>query len=229
MSRPICDQCFTPQTVYFNRPHWYSPEPAYRKPFALFPYNRPKPLPLPPLKKINIPKEPLVPVQDTVSTKLKREATETMLNATRSEIDWAAVTEKSFQKASEPPKFKPKQTKTYQYRFKIKRDIPVVSCRFTEHVMMYKKPPFSIPNPRPHCRPEFKKAQGTLYKSDKSSTTMPTKTLPILRKPRIKWKYNYLFFYNGVFIFIEKSECLVFDAIGEMFYNKGTSTWNQNK
>lgn len=140
-----------------------SPPFPYHKPFNFFYYNKPKPQPLPQRKKIDLSKEPKIPIQHTYATKLKKRATETALSAKKPVIHYADLTEKSFQKATIPPKVRPRQTKTYQYRYKMKRDIPVVSCRFTEHVMMYRKPPFTVPNTKPHC--------GGLFKIPTSSFT----------------------------------------------------------
>jgi len=62
-------------------------------------------------------------------------------------IDYGSLNIETVKAITEDPNYLPRDTKTTQYRYKFVRDIPVVSCRFTEHVMMYRKPPFSFEKP----------------------------------------------------------------------------------
>lgn len=119
---------------------------VYKKPFHLCHYNKPKPPPLPPIKQIDYRKKPKTPVQLNYTTNLRNEIMEFMLNSKEKKPpDYQNLSAKSIRSAAQIPKIIPKHTKTYQYRYKLGRDIPVISCEYTEHIMMYKKPPFNHP------------------------------------------------------------------------------------
>lgn len=117
--------------------------PGWHKPFHLFPYhNKPKPDPYRSGKRIKYNKEPKIPVHLNHAAQLKFRNTKELLQQ-RSKLPMIRpITTVTMETASRTPAVLPKSTKTYQYRFKLGRAIPVVSSRFTEHAMTFKKPPF---------------------------------------------------------------------------------------
>lgn len=120
------------------------PGPTYVKPFHLFRHNKPKLPPTPPRKKVDYRRKPKVPVRTTLATKLRNTTIQriTHLRKNLSHVDYKTLAKESAKKVTAIPKLIPRDSKTFEFRYKWVREIPVVSCRFTEHVMMYRKPPF---------------------------------------------------------------------------------------
>jgi len=124
------------------------PTLCYKKPFHLYHYNRPKLPPLPSPKPINYNKEPSIPIKYNNATKMRNKVIkEYSTREMNPYIDYGSLNIETVKAITEDPNYLPRDTKTTQYRYKFVRDIPVVSCRFTEHVMMYRKPPFSFEKP----------------------------------------------------------------------------------
>lgn len=126
---------------------------CYRKPFNLFHYNRPKQPPLRTRKgPINFKAQPKVPIRTTNATKMRNKVIkEYMLREIEPYIDYKQLATESGKLITQDPTVVPRDTKTSQFRYKWIREVPVVSCRFTEHVMMYRKPPFSYEKPTGRC------------------------------------------------------------------------------
>ncbi len=120
---------------------------VHMQPFHLRYYNKPKLPPSPPMKRIDYKKAPKRPVRMNHATKLRKEVNQLAMKeeARPTSIDYQELTAKSLSTMTKPPSIAPNHTKTYQYRYKLGRDIPVISCYFTEHILMYKKPPFAYP------------------------------------------------------------------------------------
>lgn len=118
------------------------PGPDYVKPFHLFHYNKPKLPPLPKIKPVDYKAEPPVPVRLNYATKVRNK----VIKETYNKIEDFRLKKIDGKMVTGDPEYIPRQTKTSQYRYKWVREVPVVSCRFTEHVMMYKKPPFTFQN-----------------------------------------------------------------------------------
>lgn len=121
-----------------------SVKPAgWNKPFHLYSYNKPKPNPLVPIRPIKFRVVPSIPVHLNHATKLRRRNTETAhLERQKTEPTYRQLTTITMPRAIRTPSILPKHTKTYQYRFKLGRAMPVIPRRFAEHTMKFKKPPF---------------------------------------------------------------------------------------
>lgn len=124
----------------------------YQKPFYLFHYNKPKQPPLKEMKPVNFKKEPKVPVRMNNATRMRNKVIrEYTKRETEPFIDYKTLSHETARTLLEEPKIIPKDTKASQFRYKWIREVPVVSCRFTEHVMMFRKPPFTYEKPTGHC------------------------------------------------------------------------------
>lgn len=144
--------------------------PIPNKPFSLYPYNKAKLPPLPPIKRVDIYVRP-EPVRYTVATTLRHRAAEKKReNGARKEPDYSELAAKTLIDASKPPSIIPKQTNTYRFRYKIGRDVPTVPCRFIEHVMLYRKPPFTNPRKNRLARFKFRNMAIKNVKKSKNDT-----------------------------------------------------------
>lgn len=124
----------------------------YKKPFYLYYYNKPKQPPLRKVKPIKFEAVPTVPVRLNNATKMRNKVIkEYSLRDGEKFVDYRELSNETSKMLTEEPQYVPKDTKTSQYRYKWVREIPVVSCRFTEHVMMFKKPPFTYEKPTGRC------------------------------------------------------------------------------
>ncbi len=124
----------------------------YVKPFYLFHYNKPKQPPLKKIKPINYKQKPTVPIRLNTATKMRNKVIrEYSSREAEPFIDFRALSHETAKTLLEEPKIVPRDTKASQFRYKWVREVPVVSCRFTEHVMMFKKPPFTYEKPTGRC------------------------------------------------------------------------------
>lgn len=125
---------------------------TYRKPFHLFSWNKPK-YPQPKKKQVSdFHEKPKEPVRYNQATKLRDKVIkEYTIREAHPFIDYQALSHETVKTIAQEPLPRPKCTKTSSYRYKWIRDVPVVSSRFTEHVMMYHKPPFSSVRPTGRC------------------------------------------------------------------------------
>lgn len=118
------------------------------RPFSQYYYNKPKLPPSPPKKPVDYRQTPQTPINHTHTTKLRRRIIDELKEERRKPPEdelrgYQPLDEKTLQKLSRGPRVIPNPTTTFKYRYKLGRDIPVISCRFTEHMMMFKKPPFA--------------------------------------------------------------------------------------
>lgn len=117
---------------------------GYVKPFYLFHYNKPKQPPLAKIKPVDFRAEPTIPVRMNFATKMRNTVIkETATRKQPGDVDFKQTGRPIGKMVIGDPEVVPRQTKTSQYRYKWVREVPVISCRFTEHVMMFKKPPFT--------------------------------------------------------------------------------------
>ncbi|KAK7574037.1 hypothetical protein V9T40_011228 [Parthenolecanium corni] len=124
----------------------------YQKPFYLFYYNKPKQPPLKKVKHIDYKQKPDVPVRLNNATKMRNKVIREYTTREREPyIDFKALTQETAKAILDEPKIVPRDTKASQFRYKWVRDVPVVSCRFTEHVMMFRKPPFTYEKASGQC------------------------------------------------------------------------------
>lgn len=124
----------------------------YQKPFYLYYYNRPKQPPLKKIKHIDYKQEPDVPVRMNNATKMRNKVIHDYTTREREPfIDFKALSHETAKAILEEPKIVPRDTKASQFRYKWVREVPVVSCRFTEHVMMFRKPPFTFEKANGQC------------------------------------------------------------------------------
>lgn len=125
---------------------------SFKKPFYLFHYNRPKSPPLPKIKPINYKEKPAIPIRMNYATKLRNKVIKAFNQRdNESVVDYKAMAKETGKALKKQPEVELRPTKTFQYRYKWIREVPVVSCRFTEHVMTFKKPPFSFERPGIGC------------------------------------------------------------------------------
>lgn len=115
------------------------PSSDYTKPFHLYYYNKPKLPPLPKIKPVDYKAKPAIPVRTNYATKMRNKI---IKETTHEQPDESFKSRPTGKMVIGDPEVVPRQTKTSQFRYKWVREVPVVSCRFTEHVMMFKKPPF---------------------------------------------------------------------------------------
>lgn len=118
---------------------------CYKKPFYMYHYNQPKLPPLKSPKPVDYNKEPDIPIRYNNATKMRNKVIkEYSMRELEPFVDYTTLSHETVKTVADDPSYLPRDTRTTQYRYKYVRDIPVVSCRFTEHVMMYRKPPFSF-------------------------------------------------------------------------------------
>lgn len=125
----------------------------YIKPFNLFHYNKPK---QPALRTrrgpIDYKAQPKVPVRPTNAMKMRNKVIKKYMEQEADPyINFKELALESGKLITKDPEIIPRDTRASQFRYKWVREIPVVSCRFTEHVIMYKKPPFSYEKPCGCC------------------------------------------------------------------------------
>ena len=130
----------------------------YKKPFNLFYYNRPKQTALKDRKgPVNYRTEPKIPVRSTNATRMRDKVIKEYMQPP---IDAFEELRQRLMESGklvlQEPDVLPRDNKTSHYRYKWARDIPVVSCRFTEHVMMYKKPPFTYEQRLDQCCGQYR-------------------------------------------------------------------------
>lgn len=124
---------------------------VYKKPFYLFHYNRPKSPPLPKIKPIKYKESPSIPVRMNTTTKLRNKVIKEYSQREEHFVDYQTMAEQTGKNLTEEPEIEPRHNRTFQYRYKWIREVPVISCRFTEHVMTYKKPPFTFDRTTAGC------------------------------------------------------------------------------
>lgn len=170
---------------------------CYQKPFHLFHYNKPKQPDLPKIRKIPHKPQPKIPVRLNNATKMRNKAIR-LYDVMEKEpyIDYRALTEETSQTFNETPKHVPRHTKTSQYRYKWIRDVPVVSCRFTEYVMMYKKPPFTFEKNASSCG-HFRLRRMEV-KSPVPEVIVEEKEEALLFPSILQWFRNVFVHYYGV-------------------------------
>lgn len=118
------------------------------RPFSQCYYNLPKLPPLPPQKHVDFRQTPKTPINHTHTTKLRRRLIDSIRQEKKKppqDESWGyrSLDKKKLERLLKAPPVAPRQTTTFKYRYKLGRDIPVIPCRFTEHMMMFKKPPFA--------------------------------------------------------------------------------------
>lgn len=128
------------------------PSADYKKPFHLYPYNRPSEQPLPAIKPIKLQKDPIIPVRWNRTMNLRTRIHRDFLKYKKKRF-WEFKVESRLpgEITIKYPRIETYHNRTSQYRYKWVREIPVVPCRFTEHVMTYKKPPFVNPVKLQRC------------------------------------------------------------------------------
>lgn len=152
---------------------------CYQKPFHLFHYNRPKQPELPKTRKIKPNKEPKIPLKLNNATKLRNKAIKLYdIMDIDPPINYRQLTEQSEQKFFDSPVHPPRHTKTSQYRYKWVRDVPVVSCRFTEYCMMYRKPPFTFEKTLGPTCGNFRLKRMKLESPEKNEPQVDTESSP---------------------------------------------------
>ena len=126
--------------------------------------------PLRQIKPINYNKEPKIPIKYNNATKMRNKVIkEYTMRDMNPFIDYVNLSHETVKAITEDPNYIPRDTKTTQYRYKFVRDIPVVSCRFTEHVMTFRKPPFSFEKPNePGTCGRYKIRKMMLYEPQKT-------------------------------------------------------------
>lgn len=126
------------------------PPDDYKKPFYLYPYNRPPEEPLPPIKSIKLQHNPKIPVRWNQTTRLRNHVNRAFFQHKKKQFwEFKAKYREPGEITIRYPRIEPYHNRTSQYRYKWVREVPVVPCTFTEHIMTYKKPPFVNPvNPQ---------------------------------------------------------------------------------
>lgn len=124
----------------------------YQKPFYLFHYNKPKQPPLKRKKDVDYRQKPEEPIRLNNATKMRNKVIrEYMKREKEPFIDFRAISHETAKLILEEPEIVPRDTNASQFRYKWVREVPVVPCRFTEHVMMFKKPPFTYEKANGGC------------------------------------------------------------------------------
>lgn len=118
---------------------------CYQKPFNLFHYNKAK---QPDFKQrkgpIDYRAAPKIPIKWTNASKMRSKVIKQYMETNIDPFeDLRDRLTESGRLILQEPEVIPRDNKTSNYRYKWAREVPVVSCRFTEHVMMFKKPPFT--------------------------------------------------------------------------------------
>lgn len=140
--------------------------PNYVKPFHLFPHNKPKSLPEKRIKQPDFRIPPQIPVRLNYATKMRNKIIKEFNVLDCDEVpDYRKLSEKVMEQNLPP--LPPAHTRTSQFRYKWTRDVPVVSCKFVEHVMMYNKPPFTYEGMKETCA-RFKLKKMKLKDLEKS-------------------------------------------------------------
>lgn len=145
----------------------------YKKPFYLFHYNKPKQPDLRKIKAIKFQAVPKLPIRMNNATKMRNKVIKAYSSREEPFVDYGALSQETSKTITEDPENVPRDTKTSQFRYKWIREIPVVSCRFTEHVMMYKKPPFTHEKPGGRCGQY--RLRNMMIKEPSPEVEVPTK------------------------------------------------------